>query len=101
MAVKMRPSLARTKRPRELYCNFTLGRYSELSSVGGTPDLIGGTMEHHSFELSTLIFLPHKYPAKKQCMAGSLTGEVASKSVTEAHKGWLSPDGNGTRRAKA
>ena len=29
-----------------------------------------------------------------QCQAGSLTGAVASKKVTEALKGWLSTDGN-------
>ena len=29
-----------------------------------------------------------------QCQAGSLTGAVASKRVTEAFKGWLSADGN-------
>ena len=28
------------------------------------------------------------------CQVGSLTGAVASKSVTEALKGWLSTDGN-------
>ena len=28
------------------------------------------------------------------CQAGSLTGAVASKRVTEAFKGWLSADGN-------
>ena len=32
---------------------------------------------------------------------GSLTGEVASKIVTEAYKGWLSADGNRVGRAKA
>ena len=32
---------------------------------------------------------------------GSLTGAVASQSVTEAHKGSLSPDGNRTKSAKA
>ena len=33
-------------------------------------------------------------PAGGQCQAGSLTGAVASKRVTEALKGWLSMDGN-------
>ena len=28
------------------------------------------------------------------CQAGSLTGAVASKRVTEALKGWLNADGN-------
>lgn len=29
-----------------------------------------------------------------QCVLGSLTGAVASKKVTEASKGQLTPDGN-------
>ena len=33
-------------------------------------------------------------PAGGQCQVGSLTGAVASKSVTEAFKGRLSADGN-------
>ena len=33
-------------------------------------------------------------PGEGQCQAGSLTGAVASKKVTEALKGWLSMDGN-------
>ena len=33
-------------------------------------------------------------PDEGQCQAGSLTGAVASKKVTEALKGLLSTDGN-------
>ena len=33
-------------------------------------------------------------PGGGHCQAGSLTGAVASKRVTEAFKGWLSADGN-------
>ena len=36
-----------------------------------------------------------------QCLVGSLTGAVASKSVTEAFKGQLTPDGNRSDSAKA
>ena len=36
-----------------------------------------------------------------QCQAGSLTGAVASKKVTEALKGWLSADGNRAVSANA
>ena len=32
--------------------------------------------------------------AREQCQAGSLTGAVASKIVTEARKGSLKPGGN-------
>ena len=40
-------------------------------------------------------------PARGQCQAGSLTGAVASKRVTEAPKGSLSADGNRAESAKA
>ena len=36
-----------------------------------------------------------------QCLVGSLTGAVASKKVTEAFKGQLTPDGNRSDSAKA
>lgn len=36
----------------------------------------------------------HKNPGAGHCQMGSLTGEVASKNVTEAYKGWLTPNGN-------
>ena len=58
-------------------------------------------MEYLSFQALTLIHLPQKNPAWKQCLVGSFAGEVASKSVTEAYKGRLSTDGNGTGRANA
>ena len=35
------------------------------------------------------------------CQAGSLTGAVASKKVTEALKGYLSTDGNRAKSANA
>ena len=41
-------------------------------------------------------------PLKRgHCMVGSLTGVVASKSVTEASKGALRPIGNRSRSAMA
>ena len=46
------------------------------------------------FEMRKSDLFRHKNPGKGHCLVGSLTGEVASKSVTEAYKGWLIPDGN-------
>ena len=40
-------------------------------------------------------------PVQGQCLMGSLTGVVASKSVSEAFKGPLSPLGNRTQSAIA
>ena len=58
-------------------------------------------MEHLSLETLTLIVMPHKNPATKHCLVGSLTGEVASKKVTEAYKGTLNADGNRVVSAQA
>ena len=44
---------------------------------------------------------PDRYPAREQCLVGSLTGAVASQRVTEAFKGWLGLDGNQTDSASA
>ncbi len=43
----------------------------------------------------------HRKPVLGQCLAGSLTGAVASLRVTEAPKGSLSADGNRTKSVKA
>ena len=40
-------------------------------------------------------------PVGGHCQAGSLTGAVASKKVTEALKGFLSTDGNRAKSANA
>ena len=40
-------------------------------------------------------------PVKGQCLAGSLTGAVASERVSEAPKGSLRMDGNHPKSAKA
>ena len=42
-----------------------------------------------------------RHPAGGQCLAGSLTGAVASERVSEALKGSLRMDGNHSESAKA
>ena len=42
-----------------------------------------------------------RYPAGGQCLAGSLTGAVASERVSEALKGSLRMVGNHSKSAKA
>ncbi len=46
------------------------------------------------FEMSEHNFYPHKNPEERQCLVGSLTGEVDSYNATELHNGWLITDGN-------
>ena len=103
MAVKMRPTHTWTKRPRGALLQLDTGKVFltvERRREGRTIRCIP-SMEHLSLKISTLIILPHKNPAMKHCLVGSLTGEVASKKVTEAYKGWLSADGNRAGRTKA
>ena len=42
-----------------------------------------------------------RYPGGGQCLAGSLTGAVASERVSEALEGSLRMDGNHSKSAKA
>ena len=42
-----------------------------------------------------------RYPVRRQCMVGSLTGAVSSQSVTEEHEGGLSAVGNRALSVKA
>ena len=46
------------------------------------------------FGITNSYLFQHKNPGTEHCQMGSLTGEVASKNVTEAYKGWLTLNGN-------
>jgi len=46
------------------------------------------------FEMRKSDLRLHKNLGGGHCLVGSLTGEVASKNVTEAYKGWLTLNGN-------
>ncbi len=50
---------------------------------------------------STGFLTCRRYPAEGQCLTGSLTGAVASESVSEALKGSLRMVGNHPQSAKA
>jgi hypothetical protein len=47
------------------------------------------------------VLTPTRYPGRGHCLVGSLTGAVASKTVTEAHEGWLRLIGNQPMSVKA
>ena len=57
------------------------------------------TLGYHSDSIGSLT--GGRNPATGQWQSGSLTGAVASKSVTEASKGHLSTVGNRASSAKA
>ena len=56
-------------------------------------------VKYHSDQIGALT--PDRDPAGGQWLVGSLTGAVASQSVTEAPNGSLRPDGNRPERARA
>ena len=67
----------------------------ELCSSGHNESLLG----YHPYSIG---FLTHsRYPAWGQCLAGSLTGAVASERVSEALKGSLRMVGNHSKSVKA
>jgi hypothetical protein len=67
----------------------------EASLVGG----VESPVRYHS--IKARILTDSRYPASGQYQVGSLTGAVASKMVTEAHKGFLRLVGNQPESAKA
>jgi hypothetical protein len=65
-------------------------------------DLVGlseSSVRYHSSEARILTLNPNR--VEEQFQVGSLTGAVASKKVTEAHKGSLRLDGNQPESVKA
>lgn len=71
--------------------------------MGDEEVILVGIMEssvrYHSSEARILTL--SRDPGEEQCQVGSLTGAVASKKVTEAHKGSLRLDGNQPKSVKA
>ncbi len=67
----------------------------EINLVG----LKESSVRCHSSEAR--ILTSTRKPGEEQFQVGSLTGAVASKKVTEAHKGSLRLDGNQPKSAKA
>ena len=57
-----------------------------------TPVFVEPTLEYHPWLI--VVLTRGRYPVGGQCQAGSLTGAVASKTVTEAYEGPLSTVGN-------
>ena len=88
----------------ELYSSLILGSGAACTgSVGDdegrTPVLPEPLLGYHP--CSTGFLTCSRDPAGGQCLAGSLTGAVASERVSEALKGSLRMDGNHSESAKA
>ena len=71
-----------------------MGDYEASTSVG-----VESPLGYHPY--NTGFLTGSRYPATGQCLAGSLTGAVASERVSEAPKGSLRMDGNHPQSAKA
>ena len=65
----------------------------------GTPVFMEPPLKYHPCCLRNLTAV--RYPGPGPCMVGSLTGAVASQTVTEARDGWLRPVGNRSLSAMA
>ena len=65
----------------------------------GTPVPMESLLGYHPCSIGFLTCA--SYPGGGQCLAGSLTGAVASERVSEALKGSLRMDGNHSKSAKA
>ena len=65
----------------------------------GTPVSVESSLEYHPLRAEFLTCVRH--PDEGQCLAGSLTGAVASQRVTEAPKGSLRLVGNQSLSVKA
>ena len=63
------------------------------------PAFVESMLGYHPCSIGFLTL--HRNPVCGQCQAGSLTGAVASESVSEALKGSLRMDGNHPESAKA
>ncbi len=76
----------------KLYCNLRLKLdFICAVKVGDVENILAGILEssvrYHSYNVRFLTL--YHYLVKEQFQAGSLTGAVASQTVTEAHKGFL------------
>ena len=65
----------------------------------GTPVSVESPLGYHPCYVG--ILTEYRNPVPGQCQAGSLTGAVASESVTEASKGSLSAARNRAKSTKA
>ena len=64
-----------------------------------TPVITESLLGYHPYSIGFLTCA--RYPGRGQCLAGSLTGAVASERVSEALEGSLRMVGNHSKSAKA
>ena len=98
LAVKTRPPHDWTKRPRGALLQPGVGSGSGMRRIGGRLRSEDPGLRGADGEIPPLLGFGANadpvYPGSGQRLVGSLTGAVASQSVTEAPNGPLRRDGN-------
>ena len=90
-----------TKRPREPLLQLSIGAGCAMCRIVRSQR--DGDASHRGdvVEIRAFAHLASNSQERGHCLVGSLTGVVASKSVTEAPKGTLRPIGNRPQSAMA
>ena len=90
-----------TKRPREPLLQLSIGTGCVMCRIVRRQRTRGASPSGVDVEIRTFAHLVSNSQARGHCLVGSLTGVVASKSVTEASKGALRPIGNRSQSVMA
>ena len=90
-----------TERPREPSLQLNIGPVHVLCRIGGRLGTVRASVRGAAVEIPPFACVGPNPLEGGRCLAGSLTGVVASKSVTEASKGALSAVGNRAGSAMA
>ena len=90
-----------TERPREPLLQLSIGTGCAMCRIVRRQRTRGASPWGAAVEILTFVHLVPNARAGGHCLAGSLTGVVASKRVTEASKGALRPIGNRPRSVMA
>ena len=83
-----------TERPREPLLQLSTGAGCAMCRIVRRQRSGDASRRGADVEILTFAHLASNAQKRGHCLAGSLTGVVASKSVTEASKGALRPIGN-------
>ena len=97
----MPPTRNGTKRPREPSLQLSAGVGRTVCRIGGRQRAGGASRRGADLEIPPSVRPAPNMRAHGHRLAGSLTGVVASKRVTEASKGPLSAFGNRAESAMA
>ena len=90
-----------TKRPREPLLQLSIGAGCAMCRIVRRQRYGDASRRGAAVEIRAFAHLASNLRKRGHCLAGSLTGVVASKSVTEAPKGALRPIGNRPQSAMA